>query len=85
MYKYLNDSFSTQVRFCILEAGAFGVPQSRKREFVWAASPEETLPEWPEPMHVFAAPELKVALPGNKHYAAVRSTQSGAPFRAITL
>ncbi|KAK1393137.1 DNA (cytosine-5)-methyltransferase [Heracleum sosnowskyi] len=74
-----------QVRFGILEAGAFGVPQSRKRAFIWAASPEETLPEWPEPMHVFAAPELKVALPGNKHYAAVRSTQAGAPFRAITV
>ena len=40
---------------------------------------------WPEPMHVFSAPELKVALPENKHYAAVRSTQAGAPFRAITL
>ncbi|KAL1825442.1 hypothetical protein ACET3Z_012220 [Daucus carota] len=62
------------VRFGILEAGAFGVPQSWKRAFVWAASPEKTLPEWPEPMHVFSAPELKVALPGNKHYAAVRST-----------
>nr|AAC39356.1 Met2-type cytosine DNA-methyltransferase [Daucus carota] len=75
-----------QVRFGILEAGAFGVPQSRKRAFIWAASPEETLPgSWPEPMHVFAAPELKVALPGNKHYAAVRSTQAGAPFRAITV
>ncbi|KAL1802273.1 hypothetical protein ACET3Z_030920 [Daucus carota] len=48
-------------------------------------SPEETLLEWPEPMHAFSAPELKVALSGNKHYAAVRSTQAGAPFRAITL
>lgn len=83
--QHSSDSFSTQVRFGILEAGAFGVPQSRKRAFIWAASPGETLPEWPEPMHVFAAPELKVALPGNKHYAAVRSTQSGAPFRAITV
>ncbi|KAL1104204.1 hypothetical protein V6Z11_D04G050300 [Gossypium hirsutum] len=51
-----------QVRFGILEAGAYGVSQSRKRAFIWAASPEETLPEWPEPMHVFAVPELKVKL-----------------------
>lgn len=36
-------------------------------------------------MHVFAAPELKVALPQNKYYAAVRSTQAGAPFRSITV
>ncbi|KAI3695093.1 hypothetical protein L1987_78081 [Smallanthus sonchifolius] len=74
-----------QVRFGILEAGAFGVSQSRKRAFIWAASPEEILPEWPEPMHVFASPELKVTLNHNKQYAAVRSTASGAPFRAITV
>lgn len=81
----LTRFFCTQVRFGILEAGAYGVPQSRKRAFIWAASPEETLPEWPEPMHVFAAPELKVSLPGNMHYAAVRSTAAGAPFRAMTV
>ncbi|XP_059648301.1 DNA (cytosine-5)-methyltransferase 1A-like isoform X2 [Cornus florida] len=74
-----------QVRFGILEAGAYGVSQSRKRAFIWAASPEETLPEWPEPMHVFAGPELKVTLNGNTQYAAVRSTSTGAPFRAITV
>ncbi|XP_076952096.1 DNA (cytosine-5)-methyltransferase 1B-like [Bidens hawaiensis] len=74
-----------QVRFGILEAGAFGVSQSRKRAFIWAASPEEILPEWPEPMHVFASPELKVTLNRNTQYAAVRSTASGAPFRSITV
>ncbi|MQL91974.1 hypothetical protein Taro_024602 [Colocasia esculenta] len=74
-----------QVRFGILEAGAFGVSQSRKRAFIWAASPEETLPEWPEPMHVFAGPELKISLSPSEHYAAVRSTAGGAPFRSITV
>ena len=73
------------MRFGILEAGTFGVSQSRKRAFIWAASPEEVLPEWPEPMHVFAAPELKVSLSGNLQYAAARSTANGAPFRAITV
>ncbi|XP_022721306.1 DNA (cytosine-5)-methyltransferase 1B-like isoform X2 [Durio zibethinus] len=74
-----------QVRFGVLEAGGYGVSQSRKRAFIWAASPEETLPEWPEPMHVFAGSELKVTLSGNSQYAAVRSTANGAPFRAITV
>lgn len=73
------------MRFGILEAGAYGVSQSRKRAFIWAASPEEILPEWPEPMHVFAAPELKISLSDGLQYAAVRSTASGAPFRAITV
>ncbi|TXG69970.1 hypothetical protein EZV62_004905 [Acer yangbiense] len=74
-----------QVRFGILEAGTYGVSQSRKRAFIWAASPEEQLPEWPEPMHVFASPELKVKLSEDTHYAAVRSTANGAPFRSITV
>ncbi|PKI39705.1 hypothetical protein CRG98_039875, partial [Punica granatum] len=74
-----------QVRFGILEAGAYGVSQSRKRAFIWAAAPGAVLPKWPEPMHVFAAPELKIALSQNLHYAAVQSTATGAPFRAITV
>ncbi|KAK1571092.1 hypothetical protein Q3G72_011829 [Acer saccharum] len=74
-----------QVRFGILEAGTYGVSQSRKRAFIWAASPEEQLPEWPEPMHVFASPELKVKLSEDTHYAALRSTANGAPFRSITV
>ncbi|KAH6821437.1 methyltransferase 1 [Perilla frutescens var. hirtella] len=74
-----------QVRFGILEAGAYGVPQSRKRAFIWAASPEELLPEWPEPIHVFAAPELKISMSKNLQYAAVRSTSKGAPFRPLTV
>ncbi|VAI38148.1 unnamed protein product [Triticum turgidum subsp. durum] len=74
-----------QVRFGILEAGAYGVAQSRKRAFIWAAAPGETLPDWPEPMHVFASPELKIKLPGGKYYAAARSTAGGAPFRSMTV
>ncbi|KAL7082283.1 hypothetical protein ACP275_14G089700 [Erythranthe tilingii] len=74
-----------QVRFGILEAGAYGVPQSRKRAFIWAASPDEQLPEWPEPMHVFSAPELKISMSKNFHYSAVRSTAKGAPFRPLTV
>ncbi|KAK7344087.1 hypothetical protein VNO77_13339 [Canavalia gladiata] len=74
-----------QVRFGILEAGAYGVSQSRKRAFIWAASPEDVLPEWPEPMHVFAAPQLKITLSENVQYVAAPSTSRGAPFRAITV
>nr|WDW19225.1 DNMT protein [Humulus lupulus] len=82
---FLHIIYIADVRFGILEAGTFGVSQSRKRAFIWAASPEEVLPEWPEPMHVFAAPELKISLSGNLQYAAARSTANGAPFRAITV
>lgn len=36
-------------------------------------------------MHVFAVPELKIALSETSYYAAVRSTASGAPFRSLTV
>ncbi|XP_058111490.1 DNA (cytosine-5)-methyltransferase 1B-like isoform X2 [Magnolia sinica] len=73
-----------QVRFGVLEAGAFGVSQSGKRAFIWATSPQETLPEWPEPIHVFAGPGLKITLPRDVQYAAISST-GGAPFRVIAV
>ncbi|VFQ73766.1 unnamed protein product [Cuscuta campestris] len=74
-----------QVRFGILEAGTYGVPQARKRAFIWAASPDVLLPEWPEPMHVFAVPQLRINLSKNLQYAAARSTADGAPFRSLTV
>ncbi|GFZ09544.1 DNA methyltransferase 2 [Actinidia rufa] len=63
--KLISSIEGLHVRFGNLEAGAYGVSQSRKRAFIWAASPEEILPEWPEPMHVFASPELKIVFNGN--------------------
>lgn len=53
-----------QVRFGVLNAGNFGVAQSRKRTFIIAGAPGETLPEWPEASHVFASPQLTINLPG---------------------
>ena len=54
-----------QVRFGVLNAGNFGVSQSRKRTFIWAAAPGEHLPVWPRPLHVFRSPQLTISLPGN--------------------
>ncbi|KXZ43940.1 hypothetical protein GPECTOR_77g36 [Gonium pectorale] len=59
-----------QVRFGILNAGNFGVPQSRKRTFVWAAQPGEQLPDWPTPRHVFVSSQLGVRLAGADECAA---------------
>jgi len=73
------------VRFGVLQAGNYGVSQSRKRAFIWAAAPDEILPEWPEPMHVFATSQLKIGLPGGLSYSAVPDAGQGAPLRAITV
>ncbi|KAF9134991.1 hypothetical protein BGW39_005083 [Mortierella sp. 14UC] len=43
-----------QCRFGMLQAGHYGVPQSRYRFFLWAAKIGYTLPTFPPPMTVFA-------------------------------
>jgi DNA (cytosine-5)-methyltransferase 1 len=74
------------VRFGVLNAGNYGVPQSRKRTFIWAAAPNELLPQWPQPRHVFRSPQLTVNLPGGVAYCAVDTTlPPGAPLRTVTV
>jgi DNA (cytosine-5)-methyltransferase 1 len=85
MYFYWLMDDDWQVRFGVLQAGNYGVSQSRKRAFIWAASPKESLPEWPEPMHVFGSSQLQISLPGGFQYAAVRDAAGGAPFSSITV
>ena len=44
-----------QCTFGVLQAGNYGVPQTRRRIFLVAAAPGEMLPKYPEPSHVFGA------------------------------
>lgn len=48
----------------MLNAGNFGVSQSRKRTFIWGVAPDNELPQWPAPLHVFHSPQLTIKLPG---------------------
>ena len=52
------------MRFGVLNAGNYGVSQSRKRTFIWGVAPGNVLPEWPAPLHVFRSPQLTIKLPG---------------------
>lgn len=63
----MRDSFygGLQIRFGVLNAGNFGVSQSRKRTFIWGVAPDNLLPEWPKPQHVFRSSQLTINLPGN--------------------
>jgi len=74
-----------QCAFGILQAGCYGVPQTRRRAIILAAAPGEILPRYPEPRHVFSshACQLSVSI-DNKRYQAVTVTES-APLRAITV
>ena len=54
------------VRFGVLSAGHYGVPQSRQRAIIWAAAPGEVLPEWPTPTHAFKSHQASINLPGSR-------------------
>lgn len=71
-----------QVRFGVLNAGNFGVAQSRKRTFIWAAAPGEGLPDWPRLMHAFRTPQLTINLPNGVQYTAVPQTVRGNGVKA---
>lgn len=68
----------------MLNAGNFGVSQSRKRTFIWAAAPDEELPDWPRALTVFKSPQLCIKLPDGESYTAV-SDGKHARLRAVTV
>lgn len=43
-----------QISFGILQAGHFGIPQTRRRFILMGAAPGYTLPSLPDPLHVFS-------------------------------
>uniref|UniRef100_A0A4W3HR48 DNA (cytosine-5)-methyltransferase 1 n=1 Tax=Callorhinchus milii TaxID=7868 RepID=A0A4W3HR48_CALMI len=75
-----------QCTFGVLQAGQYGVAQTRRRAIVLAAAPGEKLPLFPEPLHVFAprACQLSVAVDDKKFFSNITRTKS-APYRTITV
>lgn len=75
-----------QCTFGVLQAGSYGVPQTRRRIIVLAAAPGEVLPEYPEPTHVFnkRGMQLTVVVDDCKYTNGARWTES-APYRTITV
>ena len=55
----MNSTLSLSVCVCqctfgVLQAGQYGVPQTRRRAILLAAAPGERLPLYPEPTHCFS-------------------------------
>lgn len=75
-----------QCTFGVLQAGNYGVPQTRRRLIILAAAPGETLPEYPEPTHVFnkRGMQLNVVVDDCKYSTGTRWLDS-APYRTITV
>ncbi|KAG7199233.1 hypothetical protein KM043_018102 [Ampulex compressa] len=75
-----------QCTFGILQAGNYGIPQTRRRLIILAAAPGEILPKYPEPTHVFSkrACQLSVIV-DNKKYSSNCDWNESAPFRTISV
>ncbi|XP_025996917.1 DNA (cytosine-5)-methyltransferase PliMCI isoform X2 [Solenopsis invicta] len=75
-----------QCTFGILQAGSYGVPQTRKRMILIAAAPGEILPNYPEPMHVFNKQCCSTTVVvDNKKYYIKYIRKDSAPYRNITV
>ncbi|KAM7308501.1 DNA (cytosine-5)-methyltransferase PliMCI-like [Ixodes scapularis] len=79
-------SMGYQCIFGILQAGNYGVPETRRRAIILAAAPGEKLPLYPEPKHVFAsrACQLSVVVDDRKYLSNCKWSSS-APLRTITV
>ncbi|XP_073910199.1 DNA (cytosine-5)-methyltransferase 1 isoform X3 [Castor canadensis] len=75
-----------QCTFGVLQAGQYGVAQTRRRAIILAAAPGEKLPLFPEPLHVFAprACQLSVVVDDKKFVSNITRLSSG-PYRTITV
>lgn len=56
-----------QVTFGILQAGHYGVPQTRRRLIIMAAAPGYVLPNFPDPLHVFNKRGCQISVQIGKH------------------
>lgn len=59
-----------QVTFGVLQAGHYGIPQTRRRLILMASAPGYFLPKYPEPLHVFnrRGTQLSFAVDGSRYY-----------------
>jgi len=72
-----------QAAFGILQAGHYGVSQTRRRLIIMAAAPGETLPLFPEPVYCFPGPLfLEVEIDGRRF--STNTSRPGCPRRALT-
>ncbi|XP_063536239.1 DNA (cytosine-5)-methyltransferase 1-like [Cydia strobilella] len=75
-----------QCTFGVLQAGNYGVPQTRRRLIIMAAAPGFKLPLYPEPTHVFSrrACSLTINIDGKRFVSNIQWEDS-APRRTCTI
>ena len=87
--KFLVRSLVTmgyQVRFSVLQAAHYGLPQTRVRFFLIAALLGHPLPKFPAPLYSFPAKDaLEIKLPRGLTVRPINTEQGVAPFQYITV
>jgi DNA (cytosine-5)-methyltransferase 1 len=84
-------TYSYQVRFKVLQAAQYGVPQGRRRVIFWGAKCGVPLPSFPVPMYAYDKGMHKVNLPtGDTLEPETRSKDPEvyhqyAPLRPVTI
>lgn len=67
----------------LLQSAAYGIPQSRRRVFFWAAKLGLPLPPFPAPTHAFPANNLDINFPTGESVKGFSSDH--APLASITV
>ncbi|KAL9103469.1 MAG: hypothetical protein Q9163_001497 [Psora crenata] len=75
VHMFTRQGFS--VRWKVFNLCDFGLPQPRKRLFIFASCPGETLPDFPEPTH--CKPADKNLFPDRRPYLTVNQAIAGIP------
>ncbi|KAJ3915519.1 hypothetical protein F5877DRAFT_81752 [Lentinula edodes] len=78
-----------QVRFSLLQAAHYGVPQGRVRFFLIATLPGTPLPELPQPTHYFplegVAPHLRITLTNDRTIEPLQTDRGITLFPLVTV
>ncbi|KAJ2006900.1 hypothetical protein GGI04_001720 [Coemansia thaxteri] len=89
MLKFILRTLTTmgyQAKFYVLQAGNYGLAQSRRRIFIWACKRGCRLPGVPRPMTTFGkSSQTNVCLPDGTTYAPFAYLSGNAPHHAITV
>ena len=73
-----------QCTFTVLQAGQYGVAQTRRRVIILAAAPGEKLPLFPEPTHCFSASACKLSVKVDNIPYELNMNKS-APYKTVTV
>ncbi|CAG8629871.1 5745_t:CDS:2, partial [Acaulospora morrowiae] len=79
-------SMGYQTRFSVQQAGSHGIPQSRRRLFIWGAKRNSYLPDFPQPSTCFSKQgSVNILLPNGNSFTYNKCTNGHAPLPPVTV